>query len=109
MVLNKITYLDGKTKKTLNVELCDNTWKKFRGLMFRKNSPPLLFIFSKERDLTIHSFFCKPFIAIWLDGKMRVNKKLEIKKWMPHISGYGKYLLEVPLDEKISSSRVTKK
>ena len=87
-----------KSKKTkISLEVCDTIWKKFKGLMFRKNSPPLLFLFNKEKTLSIHSFFCKPFIAIWLDDKKNVTKILEIKKLGINFSGRGKYLLEVPI------------
>ena len=97
MVLKNFTYLEGKNRKKTKVELCDTPWKKFRGLMFRKNSPPLLFIFDKEKNLSIHSLFCKPFIAIWLDDKMRVTKKITISSAGLNFSGTGKYLLEIPI------------
>ncbi len=53
MVLKSFSYLEGKNKKTIKVEVCDNIWKKFSGLMFRKNSKPLLFPFSNNKKLTI--------------------------------------------------------
>jgi len=43
MALKQITYLEGNKKNKINVEVCDTILKKSRGLMFRKNSPPLLF------------------------------------------------------------------
>ena len=44
---------------------------KIRGLMFKKKSKPLLFKFGKPTRQRIHSFFCKPFRAIWIkDGKI---------------------------------------
>ncbi|MCK4997259.1 DUF192 domain-containing protein [Candidatus Pacearchaeota archaeon] len=96
----KITYyIDGK-KETIEVELCNTPWKKFRGLMFRKNSPPLFFDFNKVIKLSIHSFFCKPFKAIWLDDKMHSTRVIDVKTWKPSITGRGKYLLEVPFVTK---------
>ena len=96
MVMKKITYfVDGK-KKEIEVKLCDTILKQFAGLMFRKNSPPLLFIFNKEKKLSIHSWFCKPFTAIWLDDKMHSTQILGIDNWKTNINGKGKYLLEVP-------------
>ena len=72
---------------------------KLRGLMFRgRDADSLLFEFDKEKEITIHSFFCKPFIAAWLDDKHRVNKVLLVNKWLPLISGKGKYLIEIPLN-----------
>ena len=44
---------------------------KIRGLMFRKKSKPLLFRFKKPTRQRIHSFFCRPFRAIWMiNGKV---------------------------------------
>lgn len=97
MVLNTFTYYNNGKKTKISVELCDTIWKKFRGLMFRKNSPPLLFLFDKNQNITIHSFFCKPFRAVWLDDKKRVVKIKDIKDWKPYFSCYGRYLLEIPI------------
>jgi len=48
------------------VKKCENLSSQIQGLMFRKHSPPLLFIFKKPKKIAIHSYFCKPFIGIWL-------------------------------------------
>ncbi len=95
--LKRFTYYEGKDKKTIQVKICKSPWSKFSGLMFKKNSPPLLFVFDKEKTLSIHSFFCKPFIGIWLDKEKKATKKLKINKWKPNFSGRGKYLLEIPI------------
>jgi uncharacterized membrane protein (UPF0127 family) len=103
MVLNTFTYYKNGKKKIIEVEVCDTIWKKFLGLMFRKNSPALLFLFDKNQSITIHSFFCKPFKAIWLDDKKRVVKTIDVRNWKPYFSCHGKYLLEIPIsDGKIS-------
>jgi uncharacterized membrane protein (UPF0127 family) len=70
--------------------------------MFRQTSPALVFLFEKNQNISIHSFFCKPFKAIWLDENKKVVKILEIKKWKPHFSAHGKYLLEIPLRREIN-------
>jgi len=96
MELKQIAYfIDGK-KKNIKVKLCNTILKKFLGLMFRRQSPPLLFIFNKNKTIAIHSFFCKPFKAIWLDKKMQATKIINVKNWKLNISGRGKYLLEIP-------------
>jgi len=74
---------------------CKSFFSKLRGLMFKKNSPPLLFIFNKEKTLTIHSFFCKPFTAIWLDKNKKATKIKKVQPWKCAISGMGMYLLEI--------------
>jgi uncharacterized membrane protein (UPF0127 family) len=65
--------------------------------MFRKNPKPLLFIFKKEQKLSIHSLFCKPFTAIWLDKNKKITKKQTIQKPRLNISGFGQFLVEIPL------------
>src|SRR3989344_2594152 len=53
-----------------------NGFDRFKGLMFRKKSKPLLFRFEKPVREPIHSFFCKSFYAVWMkDGKI-VDEKL---------------------------------
>ncbi|MBU2576252.1 MAG: DUF192 domain-containing protein [Nanoarchaeota archaeon] len=96
MAIKKITYLVKGKEKKIEVKICDTLLKKFQGLMFRKNSPPLLFVFNKEKKLSIHSIFCKPFTAIWLDNKMHATQVLEINDWRTNIVGKGRYLLEIP-------------
>jgi len=100
MNLNKIIYYAEGKKQTANVKICDTVWSKGTGLMFRKNSPPLLFICKKTQPILITSYFCKPFRAIWLDEKMKSTKITDVKKWKVNISGKGKYLLEIPLPLK---------
>jgi len=100
MKFQSFTYYSKNKKLTLKVEVCDTIWKKFSGLMFRKNSPPLLFPFKKEKNLSIHSFFCKPFKAIWLDDKFKITKEKNVFNWRPLINGRGKYLLEIPIHRR---------
>ena len=108
--MKRINYfVDGK-KRIIEGELCDTPWKKFKGLMFRRNFPPLFFVFRREISLSIHSFFCKPFRAIWLDKDMKSTKNVVVDRWLPSINGKGKYLLEIPLsfeNGKLSSRKAS--
>jgi len=112
MELKEITYFADEKKKKIKVKVCNTILSKMLGLMFRKNSSPLLFVFDRNRSLSIHSLFCKPFTAVWLDEKMRVTKITDVKNWRFNISGKGKYLLEIPEllqnDESSSTNRVFK-
>ncbi len=100
MALEEITYyIDGK-KKTIKAKILKMTLEKGIGLMFQKNSPPLLFPCKRYQWLPITSLFCKPFKAIWLDEKMHATRVIQVKKWKFNISGYGKFLLEIPLNAK---------
>lgn len=48
--------------------------QKILGLMFKRKAFPLLFEFDSQgvRRNAIHSFFCPPFDAVFLDGRKRV-------------------------------------
>jgi len=85
--------------KRINLDVleCNQTISKMTGLMFKKNSPPLLFSFQKPTKLSIHSFFCKPFIAIWFLGNQIVDIKA-IKTNQLSIKPKEKFdkLLEIP-------------
>jgi len=97
-------FIDGKPKK-IKVKICNTILSKATGLMFRRQSPPLLFVFSKNKTLSIHSFFCKPFKAIWLDDGMHATKIIDVKNWKLNISGKGKYLLEIPITTTNKNNR----
>ena len=93
MVLKNFTYTAQGKKKTIKVKPV-STFST--GLMFKDKSPPLLFELNKERKFSIHSFFCRPFTAIWLDKDKKATKIAEAKNWKLKITGKGKYLLEIP-------------
>ncbi|MEK6936170.1 MAG: hypothetical protein AABW67_05260, partial [Nanoarchaeota archaeon] len=75
MKLEKFQFNYKNKKISLKVNICDNIFSQARGLMFRKKSLPLLFIFKTTKKRAIHSFFCKPFIVIWFNQ----DKIIEIK------------------------------
>jgi len=81
-----------------DVEVCDSILSRARGLMFRKNPKPLLFIFKKPTKQSIHSFFCKPFKAIWLHENRIIEEKT-VKPFCFSIKSKKPYtkLLEIPL------------
>jgi uncharacterized membrane protein (UPF0127 family) len=85
---------------------CKSFWSKFRGLMFKTKSPPLLFIFGKEKNLSIHSLFCRPFIAIWLNNARKATKIVDVKSIKLNISGKGSYLLEIPESDENYSKMI---
>ena len=81
----------------LEIEECKTFFQKFRGLMFRKDGKALLFKFEKPTRQAIHSFFCKPFVAIWFDGNEIVDGEF-IKPWKFSVKPKGRFnkLLEIP-------------
>jgi len=88
----------------LDVRECRTVVSKSRGLMFKKNSKPLLFIFKSLGKRSIHSFFCLPFFAIWFDGERVVDVKL-IKSKKISIKPKEKFdkLLEIPSNSEAFS------
>lgn len=86
--------------KVIEAEVCDTAWKQARGLMFRKKSKPLLFIFSKPTQQSIHSFFCKPFRAIWLNENKIIDEKV-VKPFSFSVKPRELFteLVEIPLEE----------
>jgi len=97
----KIKFKQKNREIELDVKPCKSIFSKARGLILRKNSKPLLFIFKKPTREPIHSFFCKPFIAIWFNKDKIIEKRL-IKPWKLLIKPKEKFdkLLEIPSDSK---------
>ena len=104
MALKSITYFIEGEKKKIKVKICNTILEKASGLMFKKNSPPLLFVFNKNKIIQIHSFFCKPFKAIWLNDEIHATKITDVKKWKISLSGKGRFLLEIPAPLKNNKS-----
>ena len=73
-----------KKKIELEVKILKNVFSQALGLMFKKNSPVLLFYFSRFTRQPIHSFFCVPFVAVWFSENKIVDVKI-IKKWRMNI------------------------
>ena len=93
MVLESFVYYVGKKKKTIQVKRVSVF--SF-GLLFKTNSPALLWEMRKEKKFSIFSYFCPKFRAIWLDKNKKTTKIVDVKTWKMKISGRGKYLLEIP-------------
>jgi len=85
----------------IDVKKCESFFSKAMGLMFKGKSRPLLFIFNKSTRQAIHSFFCRPFLAVWFDNEEIVDVKM-IKPWRCFIYPKSKFnkLLEIPSDYK---------
>lgn len=101
MVVRKFRFkMKGKDVE-LDVRVCDSVFSQARGLMFRKKSHPLLFVFKNVKKRAIHSFFCKPFYAVWFNGDKIVDERL-VSPWKLCIApknGFDR-LLEIPVDKE---------
>ncbi|MDP2925363.1 MAG: DUF192 domain-containing protein [Nanoarchaeota archaeon] len=88
-------------KIELDARVCDNPLSQAIGLMFKKNSRPLLFTFNRDVNLSIHSFFCKPFICIWFLGENIVDIQ-NVKPWRISVKPKKRFdkFLEIPKNHK---------
>ena len=97
--INKIKKIKLKGK-TIEAEVCDTLWKRARGLMFKKKSKPLLFVFKKPTRQSIHSLFCKPFFAIWFfNGKIIEEKVVKPFSFSVKPKTSFSQLIEIPLKD----------
>jgi len=100
MVVN-FNFKINEKEYNLEVKECKSIYSQTLGLMFKKNSLPLLFIFKNPQRISIHSFFCIPFIAIWF----LEDKIIDIKLVNPNsftIKPNYKFnkLIEIPSNSK---------
>lgn len=93
--------------KIIEAEVCDNILSRARGLMFRRNSAPLLFVFNKPTSQSIHSFFCKPFKAVWINKDRIIDEKI-VKPFSLSIKPKREFthLVEIPLDNNNSNPEI---
>jgi len=80
-------------------EECRTTWQQTKGMMFRKEVVPLVFYFSKERIVKLHSWFCPDAMdLVFLDENWEVVETVPV--WPKKSSYTAKtkfmFLLELP-------------
>lgn len=98
--MKKIVDLQLITKNnniSIKAELCDSTFSRAKGLMFRKKPERLFFVFDEEKIYPIHSFFVFfEFDAIYIDKDFKIVEIYEAVKPFFYISpkNKAKYLLE---------------
>lgn len=99
----KIVLIEGKRKINVNVKKV-SFFGRFSGLIFRnKNTNNLLFEFSHDVNLAIHSLFVFfPFLAVWLDDKNRIIEKRIIKPFILSAKPRKNFrkLVEIPLNNE---------
>jgi len=92
MAINK-----GKQVLFGSFDRADSYAAQAKGIMFQpKLLQPLLFTFRNQRRRCIHSFFCPPFDAVFLDEEKKVVKALHVKHWRASICADCTYLIEFP-------------
>ncbi len=93
-----------KTKDSVladSFEECRSFWQQTKGMMFRKKVVPLVFRFSKEQIVNLHSWFCPDNIdLVFLDENWEV---VELQPEWPPWSSFSPqkafmFLLELPAE-----------
>lgn len=99
----KIILLNRKKKIKVNIKKV-SFFGKFSGLMFRsRNTSNLLFEFSRDVSISIHSLFVFfPFLAVWLDDKNRIIEKRIVKPFIFSAKPKKMFrkLVEIPLNNE---------
>lgn len=96
----KLSNLTKKKSVLLQFEIADNDISRMRGLMFRKKTVPILFIFDSPGILPIHSHFCPgEFDAVYVSQEGKVVEMFRkippgLDRIMPKKA--ASYLLELP-------------
>lgn len=84
------------------VEIADNFWRRFRGLMLRReflDGEALLFKFERSGRHSVHMFFVRfPIDLVYLDSNLKVVEiRVGLKPWRVHRSRVDSvYLIELP-------------
>jgi uncharacterized membrane protein (UPF0127 family) len=94
-------------KYQIKAKILESFFSKVLGLMFKteQNAQPVLLVFPDTQLISIHSFFCVPFKAVFLDDKFHAVKVKNVSPWTFLVSAKARYLLEIPK----TSTDVTKK
>ena len=81
----------------VNALECKGFLSKAKGLIFQKEPRALYFVFTSKTQQAIHSFFCKPFVAVWLYKGDIVGKE-HVMPWRFSVKPKKKFdrLLEIP-------------
>ena len=73
--MHEIVNVTRKKRVRAALEIADTNFKRVRGLMFREEIVPILFVFGFEGIFPIHSYFVKKeFDAVYLAKGGRVNE-----------------------------------
>jgi uncharacterized membrane protein (UPF0127 family) len=84
-------------KAIKNADKCNSLFSKIKGFMFSFSRKPKLFIFNKEQQVRIHTFFCFfPLEIIFFNNNWNIVKKETVKPFKILKSCKAQYILEIP-------------
>jgi len=100
--MHEIENATKKKRVKAELEIADTDFKRMRGLMFRDEIVPILFIFGFDGIFSIHSYFVKKeFDAVYLadDGKVNeIFRKIPPNTALVRPEKKSSFLLELPVD-----------
>lgn len=85
----------------MKYKVCKSVWSKARGLMFSRKKN-LVFVFSKEQRVWLHSFFVFfPIDVYFLDENKKIIEKTRLKPFCFYrAKEKAKYVVEI-VDKKV--------
>ncbi|MFA6907484.1 MAG: DUF192 domain-containing protein [Candidatus Micrarchaeia archaeon] len=99
--MHTITNLTKKKSVKADLETADTDFKRVRGLMFRDEIVPILFVFGYDGIFSIHSYFVKKeFDAVYLhaDGEVaEVFRRIPPNTALVSPKKKSSFLLELPV------------
>ena len=102
MHMNIITNATKKKSIKAKLETADTNFKKVRGLMFRDEIVPILFVFGYNGIFSIHSYFVKKeFDAVYLAADGKVNelfRRIPPNTALVSPKKKSSFLLELPVE-----------
>jgi len=91
-----------KRRIKIRAKTCKGFWRKFTGKMFTSDEKPIIFEFRRKILVKIHMIFVfMPLLVVWFDEKKRVTKIRIMKPFTSFDESEGKYVLEIPLKNKL--------
>ena len=89
-------------QREINARICSTFLSKFKGFMFSLSKKPLLFVFEREKDVSIHTLFVfQKLLVVWLDDNKKVRNMEVMKPFISFKKEKAKYVLEIPLKSRL--------
>ena len=102
--MHEIENATKKKRVKADLEIADTDFSRMRGLMFRDEIVPILFVFGFDGIFSIHSYFVKKeFDAVYLaaDGEvMEIFRRIPPNTALVSPKKKSSFLLELPLKMK---------
>jgi len=89
-------------QREVKAKVCNTLISKILGFMFSFSKKPLLFVFDKEKPISIHMLFVfQKLLVVWLDENRKIIDVAVMKPFISFKTEKAKYVLEIPLRSKL--------